>query len=119
MRKRCNNPRTPRYPDYGGRGIKVCKRWDKFDNFLADMGSRPPGMSLDRKNNNGNYTPRNCQWASSAEQSRNSRRSIKYTHKGVTLCQMDWAVRWGVHQSTLSKRIKKHGWRATATYYDL
>ena len=73
MRNRCNNPRTPRYSDYGGRGIKVCKRWDKFENFLADMGEKPPGMSLDRKNNNGNYTPRNCRWATPAEQRKNSR----------------------------------------------
>lgn len=73
MRNRCNNPRHPRYKDYGGRGVRVCKRWDKFENFLADMGERPPRMTLDRKNNDGNYSKRNCRWATPKEQRKNSR----------------------------------------------
>lgn len=74
MIQRCTNPNKARYPDYGGRGIKVCARWFSFQNFLADMGPRPDGMTLDRKENNGNYTPNNCRWATADEQYANQRR---------------------------------------------
>lgn len=69
MVKRCTNPKQPKYPVYGGRGIVVCDRWRHFENFLADMGERPPGKSLDRfPNNDGNYEPSNCRWATSKQQ---------------------------------------------------
>lgn len=75
MRQRCTNPNSEKYKDYGERGIKVCKRWAKFANFLADMGRRPSkDHSIDRKNNDGNYTPKNCHWATRSEQQRNTRR---------------------------------------------
>jgi hypothetical protein len=73
MRQRCLNPRNQAYKDYGGRGIKICKRWSDFKNFLKDMGTRPAGKTLDRKNNDGNYTPKNCRWATPRQQSRNRR----------------------------------------------
>lgn len=73
MKKRCNNPKNHNYPYYGGRGIRVCERWNDFENFLADMGVRPEGTTLDRKNSNGNYEPDNCRWATKVEQ-RNNRR---------------------------------------------
>jgi len=73
MKSRCNDPNNSSYKYYGGRGIKVCERWHKFENFYADMGERPKGMTLDRINNDGDYEPRNCKWATYKEQRANSR----------------------------------------------
>lgn len=74
MHQRCRNPNVSRYPDYGGRGIRVCRRWRKFSNFLKDMGRRPdPLLTLDRINNDGNYSPSNCRWATRYHQEHNKR----------------------------------------------
>ncbi len=75
MIQRCTNPNNNRWRHYGARGISVCDRWLKFENFLADMGLRPKGLTLDRKNNDGNYEPGNCRWATASEQQRNKRGS--------------------------------------------
>lgn len=73
---RCGNPKNDRYQRYGGRGISVCDRWHDFSSFLADMGERPAGTSIDRKDNDGNYEPGNCRWATDIEQTRNRSVSI-------------------------------------------
>lgn len=73
MRQRCSNPRHPRYADWGGRGIRVCERWDDFSSFLSDVGDRPEGMTLDRIDNDGDYCPGNIRWATTQEQNMNKR----------------------------------------------
>jgi AraC-like DNA-binding protein len=110
MISRCSNPKDKDYADYGGRGIRVCPRWkESFANFGDDMGPKPNGMSLDRRDNNGNYEPANCRWATRSMQMNNTRRNRHITFNRETLTLTEWARRRGVHPGTLYNRLQ-HGW---------
>jgi hypothetical protein len=86
MRRRCTQTNFIDYPNYGGRGITICASWNDFANFLADMGERPEGHSLDRINNNGNYEPDNCRWATPAQQSANRRPYSEWKYRDTATC---------------------------------
>ena len=96
MLYRCRNPRAKQYPDYGGRGITVCERWMLFENFLADMGERPKGLSLDRLNNDGNYEPGNCRWATNIQQMRNRRTTRFLEIDGEIKTLIEWCSIYSV-----------------------
>jgi len=102
MVSRCTNPNAPSFDMYGGRGISVCERWMTFDNFLADMGERPAGTSIDRIDVNGNYEPGNCRWATAVQQQRN-RRSTKLTEDSAAEIRAMYAS--GIDQPTIAKRF--------------
>lgn len=83
MKQRCLNPKTKSFHRYGGRGITICARWlNSFENFLADMGERPPGKTIDREKVNGNYEPSNCKWATHDEQCANTSQNIRVVVEG-------------------------------------
>ncbi len=109
MKQRCENPNHPRWNRYGGRGIKVCDRWQRFENFLADMGERPQGRTLDRRDNDKGYSPDNCRWATDEEQNSNltSNRWIEWN--GIRDTLSGWARRCQCDPSTVSDRLARHG----------
>jgi hypothetical protein len=109
MLARCRNPKDRNYPYYGGRGITVCKRWEKFENFLADMGEPPLGLTLDRKDNNKGYSPSNCQWVSSVVQNRNKRSNVWVLLKGKRLVLTDALAQLGKTKEALHYQMKTHG----------
>lgn len=111
MKRRCLNKNCHAYPAYGGRGIKVCDRWmNSFENFLEDMGERPKDKSLDRIDNDGNYEPGNCRWATKSQQNRNMRKCMKIEFKGQTKDAYEWGELYGLDGETILKRIKAGGW---------
>ena len=96
MISRCSKPSDPAYKSYGERGITVCERWLSFENFFADMGSRPNGKTLDRRDNDKGYSPDNCRWATQKEQANNTRANILLTYDGQTKTLTQWAEIHGV-----------------------
>ena len=108
MRTRCNNPNFIGYAMYGGRGITIDKKWEKFESFLSDMGRCPKGYWLDRCDNNRGYAPDNCRWTTPKEQARNTRRNVYLTLNGETHTVAEWSEKTGINQYTLHDRIK-HG----------
>ncbi|MGY8988455.1 MAG: hypothetical protein ACKVG7_07840, partial [Flavobacteriales bacterium] len=100
------------YDGYGGRGISVCDRWrDSFENFLADMGERPSNEhSIDRKDNDGNYEPDNCRWATKKEQGRNRRSNRILTFNNKTQTLIEWSEELGISSAVIRQRIKASGW---------
>lgn len=115
MRQRCNNPDDRAYKNYGGRGITVCDRWNtSFENFYTDMGPRPPGMWLERVENNAGYSPENCIWTTPKEQLRNKRTTIRLTYHGMTHKLVEWAEILDVDPVFLRRRLKD-GWSVEDT----
>jgi hypothetical protein len=110
MKSRCSNPKNVGYSRYGGIGVTVCERWQNFENFLSDMGPRPPGHTIDRIDGSGNYEPGNCRWASRQRQSENRPGFCKdITHNGITDTISGWARRIDCDREALSGRIES-GW---------
>lgn len=108
MKQRCNNENIAHYDNYGGRGISVCNRWNvSFETFISDMGRRPSrSHTIERIDNNGNYEPSNCKWATYAEQNRNKRDNVYVTINGKTMVAEDWGKQHGLPRSIVSNRIK-------------
>ena len=123
MKKRCQNPEHSDYRNYGGRGISVCAAWEDFWVFVLDMGERPVGLSIDRIDNNGNYEPGNCRWASAEEQNRNKRsnkldptkvREIRALYGAGDHLQRELAEQFGVSESQIGRVVNRERWATSA-----
>ncbi len=117
--QRCTNPNNGAWAAYGGRGIKLCDRWRTYSAFLSDMGLRPTGMTLDRVDNDGDYTPENCRWASRSDQMRNTRATKLEAHEpaqvrwlvGLGYRRDDVAAFFGIAENTVSRIVRGELWR--------
>lgn len=113
MKCRCNNPNATSFKNHGARGISICEKWNNsFEEFYKDMGKRPsPSHSIDRIDNNGNYEPVNCRWATPAQQTRNTRLTVFATLNGITKPATDWCSELGFNRETVQYRLR-NGWTA-------
>lgn len=109
MKQRCLNDNDKDFKNYGGRGIRVCDRWMKFENFLSDMGEAPKGLQLDRIDFNGDYCKQNCRWTNTSVQGNNRRTNVFITYKKRTMTIADWSRAVGIERKTLEYRIRA-GW---------
>lgn len=117
MIKRCTDPSNVSYRLYGARGIAVCSRWlDCFSNFLSDMGRAPAGYSLDRINNDGDYTPENCRWATHKQQNNNKSTCVYLTHNGRTQTVTQWAEELQIPRVVLFARIRQNGGKSPKVF---
>lgn len=110
MMQRCYDKNSHAYDRYGARGINVCEKWQTFEGFYADMGDKPDGMSLERKDNDGDYCPENVVWATAKQQANNTRgnRVLEYCGRKQTMTQ--WAEEFGLKPQTLWARLVVRGW---------
>lgn len=117
MCQRCTNPNAHEYCNYGGRGVKVCDRWSGyygFQNFYEDMGGIPEGMTLDRIDCDGDYSPENCRWATVLQQNNNRRNNKRLAYNGEDLTVAEWERKLGFNRGTLQRRIRD-GWSVEKT----
>ena len=110
MWQRCTGTRVRSYKTHGGRGITVCERWRSFENFYCDVGPRPLSASLDRIDNDGNYDPGNCRWATREMQQNNKRTNHRITWNDKTMTLAQWSRAIGIRHDTLLMRIGKYQW---------
>jgi len=112
MIERCRNPDSQSYEHYGARGISVCDRWlFSFQNFIDDMGRKPsPSHEIDRVDNDGDYEPSNCRWATRKQQTNNTRRNVNITARGETHTIAEWSEITGLDASTIRSRLLRYGW---------
>lgn len=115
MKQRCDYAGSENYHLYGGRGITYDPQWSHYLNFLADMGRRPPGTTLDRLDSNGNYTKDNCRWATRAQQNNNRRNTRMITAFGETKTITDWSLELSIPAQRIRDRYT-HGWRGEACF---
>ena len=110
MKRRCDTPSCVGYPNYGGRGIRVCDRWvESYQHFLDDMG-RANGRSIERIDNDGPYSPENCKWVDWVTQANNKRNNHRFEFNGESLTLPQWSRKTGIKRSTLSMRVFKSKW---------
>lgn len=107
MRTRCLNPNASDFHRYGGRGVTICAEWESFESFLADMGARPAGTTLERKDVNGPYSPENCVWATDHEQLRNKRTNRVLSAFGRSQILSDWSREYGIPKRTITDRLAR------------
>jgi len=107
MMARCYDEKSEKFPIYGGRGITVCEHWKRFVNFLADMGERPNGLTLHRRNNDNGYSNANCEWATRRTQANNTRTNHFVTAFGKTQTVADWHRQTGIAAYKIARRLAK------------
>ena len=110
MLKRCNKPNDKEYKNYGARGIKVCERWLRFENFYQDMGEQPKGLTIERLDNSKGYSSNNCIYATRKEQANNKRDNIVIEYKGEKHTMMQWSEKLGINYYSLRYRLRKACW---------